>query len=82
MIIEDIKKDKKTIKSNSLYLKNDNVFTVKINKKIEIIIVPKPNKLNEHQKNVAIKLDEKLILKILSRRYMYVLIQKLILKKI
>lgn len=77
MIIEDIKKDKKTINSKSLYLKSDNDFTVKINKKIEIIIVPKPNELNEHQKNVAIKLDEKLILKILSRRYMYVLITEI-----
>ncbi|MEJ6587174.1 MAG: D-alanine--D-alanine ligase, partial [Pelagibacterales bacterium] len=51
-----------------------NVLSIKINKKIEIIIVPKPINLNEHQKNVGIKLDENLILKIISRRYLHVLI--------
>ena len=49
-------------------------FQLRLIKKIEIIIVPKPINLNEHQKNVGIKLDENLILKIISRRYLHVLI--------
>ena len=74
MIIEDIKKENNLITSKNHYLKKNNVLSIKINKKIEIIIVPKPINLNEHQKNVGIKLDENLILKIISRRYMHVLI--------
>jgi len=74
MIIEDIKKENNLITSKNRYLKKNNVLSIKINKKIEIIIVPKPINLNEHQKNVGIKLDENLILKIISRRYMHVLI--------
>ena len=74
MIIEDIKKENNLITSKNHYLQKNNVLSIKINKKIEIIIVPKPINLNEHQKNVGIKLDENLILKIISRRYMHVLI--------
>ena len=74
MIIEDIKKENNLITSKNRYLKKNNVLSIKINKKIEIIIVPKPINLNEHQKNVGIKLDENLILKIISRRYLHVLI--------
>ena len=74
MIIEDVKKENNLITSKNHYLKKNNVLSIKINKKIEIIIVPKPINLNEHQKNVGIKLDENLILKIISRRYLHVLI--------
>jgi len=74
MIIEDVKKENNLITSKNHYLKKNNVLSIKINKKIEIIIVPKPVNLNEHQKNVGIKLDENLILKIISRRYLHVLI--------
>jgi len=77
MIIEDVKKNKNLVTSKNHYLKKNNVLPIKINKKIEIIIVPKPINLNEHQKNVGIKLDEKLILKIISRRYMHVLITEI-----
>ena len=77
MIIEDVKKNKNLVTSKNYYLKKNNVLPIKINKKIEIIIVPKPINLNEHQKNVGIKLDEKLILKIISRRYMHVLITEI-----
>ena len=74
MIIEDVKKENNLITSKNHYLQKNNVLSIKINKKIEIIIVPKPINLNEHQKNVGIKLDENLILKIISRRYLHVLI--------
>ena len=45
------------------------VFPQKINKTIEIVIVPKLDGIEIIQRNVAIILDEKLILEILSRRY-------------
>ena len=47
---------------------NNPIFN-KINKKIEILIVPKPRIKNANQKNVAILLDEKIILNILSSYY-------------
>jgi len=46
-----------------------NIFPNKINKTIEIVIVPKLADITANQKNVGIILDEKLILKILSKRY-------------
>jgi len=46
-----------------------NFLSVKINKTIEIVIVPKKSNKDFIYKNVAIDLDEKLILKILSSRY-------------
>ena len=45
------------------------VFPQKIDKTIEIVIVPKLDDITANQKNVGIVLDEKLILKILSKRY-------------
>ena len=41
----------------------------KIDKTIEIVIVPKLADITANQKNVGIVLDEKLVLKILSKRY-------------
>lgn len=46
----------------------------KINKKIEILIVPKPRNLQRNQKNVAIVWDEHAILKILQSAYANVII--------
>lgn len=46
-----------------------NTIFNKINKKIEILIVPKPRIKDANQKNVAIPLDEKTILNILSAYY-------------
>ena len=53
------------------------VFPQKIDKTIEIVIVPKLDNITINQRNVAITLDEKLILEILSRHYRNVSITKI-----
>jgi len=67
---------------NPLELRNFNkkinaIFENKINKKIEILIVPKLLDVTANQKNVAIVLDEKLILKILSNYFENVIITEI-----
>ena len=52
----------------------DNIFTIKVNKSIEIVIVPNLGEKNSHQDNVGIILEENEILKILSKRYNQVII--------
>ena len=47
--------------------KNDNI-KIKINKTIEIVVVPNFGKVNSHQDNVGIILEEKKILKILKKQ--------------
>ena len=54
---------------NILPSKKKHFFTNKIDKTIEIIIVPKLADITANQQNVGIVLDEKIILKILSKRY-------------
>jgi len=54
---------------NILPLDKKYVFPQKINKAIEIVIVPKLDDITANQKNVGFVLDEKLILNILSKRY-------------
>jgi len=54
---------------NILPLDKKYVFPQKIDKTIEIVIVPKLDDITANQKNVGIVLDEKIILKILSKRY-------------
>jgi len=54
---------------NILLSKKKYFYPNKIDKTIEIIIVPKLADITANQKNVGIVLDEKLILKILSKRY-------------
>ena len=54
---------------NILPLDKKYVFPQKIDKTIEIVIVPKLDDITANQKNVGIVLDEKLILNILSKRY-------------
>ncbi len=49
----------------------------KINKSIEILMVPKPSVRAEHQKNVGIILDATIILKILSKHYKSVVITEI-----
>jgi len=56
-------------------------FSNLINKSIEIVIVPKHKDKNINQKNVGIILDEKLILKILSKHYKDVSITEIKTKK-
>jgi len=69
MIIEDTINKKILLVPNIIDLKKNNIIPIKINKKIEIVIVPNFGEINSHQDNVGIILDEKKILKILSKRY-------------
>lgn len=80
MIISDITKGK--IKKTGVVLPfRKNIFQIKINKSIEIVIVHNPGKKNFHQDNVGIILEENKILKILSKRYTDVSITKIDNKK-
>ena len=54
---------------NLLLSKKKYFYPNKIDKTIEIVIVPKLADIAANQKNVGIVLDEKLILKILLKRY-------------
>jgi len=67
---------------NILSSKKKYFYPNKIDKTIEIVIVPKLADITANQKNVGIVLDEKLILKILSKRYRNVSITEIILKMI
>ena len=80
MIIKDITEQK--IKKTGLVLPfKKNIFQIKINKSIEIVIVHNPGEKNFHQDNVGIILEEEKILKILSKRYADVSITKINNKK-
>ena len=68
MIIKDITEGR--IKKSGVVLPlRKNIFQIKINKSIEIVIVHNPGEKNFHQDNVGIILEENKILKILSKRY-------------
>ena len=69
MIIKNITKQEISTINNILPLKKKNIFSIKIKKTIEIVIVPNLGELNSHQDSVGIILEEKKILKILSKRY-------------
>ncbi|MBL6848203.1 MAG: D-alanine--D-alanine ligase, partial [Alphaproteobacteria bacterium] len=69
MIIKDIAKQEIPEIGNILPLKKKNIFPIRIDKTIEIVTVPKLANKKENQKNVGIVLEEKIILKILSKRY-------------
>ena len=69
MIIKDITKPEIQLVNNILPLKKNNVVSIKINKTIEIVVVPNLGEVNSHQNNVGIILEEKKILRILSKRY-------------
>jgi len=60
-----------------LPFKKNNIFPIKINKSIEIVVVPNFGDVNAHQDNVGIILEEKKILRILSKRYKNVLITEI-----
>jgi D-alanine-D-alanine ligase len=77
MIIKDITEKKISVVPNIINLKNNNIIPIRINKTIEIVTVPKLVDITENQKNVGIVLDEKIILKILSKRYKNVLITEI-----
>ncbi len=77
MIIKNISNKKKSPLHINLHLKTNTVLPIKINKKIEIVTVPKLFDVTKNQKNVGIILDEKIILHILSKRYQSVLITEI-----
>ena len=80
MIIKDITEGR--IKKGRVLLPlRKNIFQIKINKSIEIVIVHNPGEKNFHQDNVGIILEENKILKILSKRYTDVSITKIDNKK-
>jgi len=62
--------NKNTTEKKAVYSKKaENIFTIKVNKSIEILIVPSLGDKNTHQENVGIVLEENDILRILSKRY-------------
>ncbi len=77
MIIKDITEQK--IKKTGVVLpfEKNNIFQIKINKTIEIVVVPNPGERNAHQDNVGIILEENKILRILSKRYVDVSITEI-----
>ncbi|MDC0529905.1 D-alanine--D-alanine ligase [Pelagibacteraceae bacterium] len=80
MIIKDTTKLKERKTVVVLPFKK-NIFQIKVDKSIEIVIVHNPGKKNFHQDNVGIILEENKILKILSKRYTKVSITKINNKK-
>ena len=77
MIIKDIAKQGIPGLGNILPLKKINIIPIKINKSIEIVVVPNFGEINSHQDNVGIILEEKKVLRILSKRYKNVLITEI-----
>ena len=77
MIIKDINKQQIPIVGNILPINKDNIIPIKIDKKIEIVVVPNLGEPNSHQDNVGIILEEKKIQRILSKRYKHVLITEI-----
>ena len=77
MIINDITKKPISITAAVLPFKRKNFVPIKINKSIEIVIVPNLGEVNSHQDNVGIIIEEKNVLKILSKRYKNVLITEI-----
>src|SRR6056300_696645 len=77
MIIKEVSKLPTLLPAIILPVKKNNIFTIKIDKSIEIVVVSKPRSINSHQENVGIILEEKKILKILLKRYKHVLITKI-----
>ena len=62
MIIKDIAKQGISEIGNILPLKKNNTIPIKINKSIEIVVVPNFGEVNSHQDNVGIILEKNSIL--------------------
>ena len=77
MIIKDIAKQDISVIGNILPLKKNDNIKIKINKTIEIVVVPNFGMVNSHQDNVGIILENKKVLKILSKQYKNVLITEI-----
>ena len=69
MIIKDITEKQISAPGTILPSKKNGIFPIKINKSIEIVIVPNLSDVDIHQDNVGIILEEKKVFKILSKRY-------------
>jgi D-alanine-D-alanine ligase len=69
MITKDIAKQRIPEIGNILPLKKNNIIPIKISKTIEIVVVPNLGEVNSHQDNVGIIIEEKNVLRILSKRY-------------
>ena len=69
MIIKNLIKQEISVIGNVLPFKKNNIIPIKINKTIEIVIVPNLGEVNSHQDNVGIILEEKKVLRSLSKRY-------------
>jgi len=81
MIIKKIVDKKNSIKKVIFSTKKNSIFNIKVDKAIEIVVVPNPGKKNSHQDNVGIIIEEARILKILSKRYKKVIVTKIIKKR-
>ena len=81
MIIKNITKEEISVISKILPFRKNNILPIKIIKTIEIVIVPNFGEVNSHQDNVGIIIEEKKILKILSKRYKNVVITEINCKK-
>ena len=77
MIIKNITDKPISTAASIIPFKKNNIFPIKINKSIEIVVVPNFGDANAHQDNVGIILEEEKILKILSKRYKNVLITEI-----
>ena len=77
MIVNDITKKTISMAATILPFKKKKVIQIKINKSIEIVVVPNKGDLNAHQDNVGIIIEEDKILKILSKRYKNVSVTKI-----
>ena len=77
MIIKDIAKQDISQIGNILPLKKNDNIKIKINKTIEIVVVPNFGMVNSHQDNVGIILENKKVLRILSKQYKNVLITEI-----
>ena len=64
MIIKNITDKPISTTAAILPFKKKNIFPIKIDKSIEIVIVPNFGDVNAHQDNVGIILEEKKILRI------------------
>ena len=62
MIIKKIVDKKNSIKKVIFSTKKNSIFNVKVDKVIEIVVVPNPGKKNSHQENVGIIIEEARIL--------------------
>ena len=82
MIIKKLVDKKNSIKKVIFSTKKNSIFNIKVDKSIEIVVVPNPGKKNSHQDNVGIIIEEARILKILSKRYKKVVVTKIIKKKV